>query len=147
MKEKTSKSIDFSKYYPVFFTVIFVIILFQYSFNTLESIFYDLRVEHDYGISTDEEIILIVMDEESDEFLGETYPYTYASHYHLFEKLSLDKPKIVNYIVELQEPDSALDRQNLGKFKDVIQNYTTAGGIFRFGTELDSWGSNYLLGI
>ncbi|MBC99623.1 MAG: hypothetical protein CME63_17900 [Halobacteriovoraceae bacterium] len=140
MKEKTSKSIDFSKYYPVFFTVIFVIILFQYSFNTLESIFYDLRVEHDYGISTDEEIILIVMDEESDEFLGETYPYTYASHYHLFEKLSLDKPKIVNYIVELQEPDSALDRQNLGKFKDVIQNYTTAGGIFRFGTELDSWG-------
>ncbi len=140
MKEKASKSIDFSRYYPVFFTVIFVIILFQYSFNTLESIFYDLRVEHDYGISTDQEIILIVMDEESDEFLGETYPYTFASHYHLFEKLAQDKPKIINYIVSLQEPDSSLDKQNLLKFKTEVSKYTTAGGIFRFGTELDSWG-------
>lgn len=141
MKEKTTnKSIDFSRYYPVFFTVIFVIILFQYSFNTLESIFYDLRVEHDYGISTDEEIILIVMDEESDEFLGETYPYTYASHYHVFEKLAQAKPKVINYIVGLQAPDSLLDKQNLLKFKSVISNYVRQGGIFRFGTELDSWG-------
>ena len=140
MKEKASKSIDFSKYYPVFFTVIFVIILFQYSFNSLESIFYDLRVEHDYGVSTEEEIILIVMDEESDEFLGETYPYTFASHYHLFEKLYKDKPKIVNYMVNLQEPDSTLDKQNLLKFKTTISSYLAEGGVFRFGTELDSWG-------
>jgi signal transduction histidine kinase len=140
MKEKTNKSIDFSRYYPVFFTVIFVIILFQYSFNTLESIFYDLRVQYDYGIRTEEEIILIVMDEESDEFLGETYPYTYASHSHLFERIAKDKPKIVNYIVNLQEPESALDKQNLLKFKDSISDYIAKGGVFRFGTELDSWG-------
>lgn len=141
MKEKSSnKSFDFSRYYPLFFTVIFVIILFQYSFSTLESIFYDLRVKYDLGINHNNDIILVVMDEESDEFLGETYPYTYASHYHLFERISKDRPRVVNYFVNLSEPETPLDKENLSRFKGSISSFISGGGIFRFGTDMDAWG-------
>jgi signal transduction histidine kinase len=140
MKEKSSKSFDFSKYYPLFFTVIFVVILFQYSFSTLEAIFYDLRTEYDIGISFRDDIVLIVLDEESDEFLGETYPYTYASHKHLFERVAKDKPKIVNYFVNLQEAETNLEKKNLQLFKRSIKNFISKGGSFRFGTDMDAWG-------
>ncbi|MCF8058024.1 MAG: CHASE2 domain-containing protein [Bacteriovoracaceae bacterium] len=140
MKEKTNKSFDFSKYYPLFFTVVFVIILFQYSFSTLEAIFYDIRVKYDIGISYNSDIILIVMDEESDEFLGETFPYTYASHYHLFERMAQDRPRVVNYFVNLPEPESKLDKENSTRFKGSISSFISGGGIFRFGTDMDSWG-------
>jgi len=140
MKEKSAKSFDFSKYYPLFFTVIFVVILFQYSFSTLEAIFYDLRTEYDIGISFRDDVVLIVLDEESDEFLGETYPYTYASHKHLFERIAKDQPKVVNYFVNLQEAESNLDKKNLQLFKRSIKNYISKGGSFRFGTDMDAWG-------
>ncbi len=140
MKEKTNKSFDFSRYYPLFFTVVFVIILFQYSFSTLEAIFYDMRVKYDIGISYNNDIILVVMDEESDEFLGETFPYTYASHYHLFERIAADRPRVVNYFVNLTEPETQSDKENLSRFKGSISSFVSGGGIFRFGTDMDSWG-------
>lgn len=140
MKEKANKSFDFSRYYPLFFTVIFVFILFQYSFSSLEAIFYDLRVKYDIGVKHNDEIILIVMDEESDEFLGESYPYSFATHYHLFENLAKDKPKAVNYFVGLKEPMGKLDEDNLSRLKGSISSYISGGGIFRFGTTMDSWG-------
>ncbi|CAM9863254.1 unnamed protein product [Chrysoparadoxa australica] len=140
MKEKTSKSIDFSKYYPLFFTIVFVFILFQYSFSTLEAIFYDLRVKYDIGISYNNDIILVVMDEESDEFLGETYPYTYASHYNMFEKVAQDRPRVINYFVNLSEPEALQDKENLSRFKGSISSFVSGGGIFRFGTTMDAWG-------
>ncbi len=140
MKEKSSKSFDFSKYYPLFFTVIFVVILFQYSFSTLEAIFYDLRTEYDIGIGYRDNIVLVVLDEESDEFLGETYPYTFGSHKHLFERIANDKPRIVNYFVNLQEAESDLEKKNLNLFKSSIENFISEGGSFRFGTDMDAWG-------
>jgi len=117
-----------------------VVILFQYSFSTLEAIFYDLRTEYDIGISFRDDVVLIVLDEESDEFLGETYPYTYASHKHLFERIAKDQPKVVNYFVNLQEAESNLDKKNLQLFKRSIKNYISKGGSFRFGTDMDAWG-------
>lgn len=117
-----------------------MVILFQYSFSTLEAIFYDLRTEYDIGISFRDDVVLIVLDEESDEFLGETYPYTYASHKHLFERIAKDQPKVVNYFVNLQEAESNLDKKNLQLFKRSIKNYISKGGSFRFGTDMDAWG-------
>ena len=86
---KKKKTIDFSKFYPLFFTIVFVVILFQYSFASLEAVFYDFRVRYDFGINFQDDVVIITMDEESDEFLGETYPYTYASQSRMFKKLNV----------------------------------------------------------
>ena len=137
---KKPKFIDFNRYYPIFFTILFVLIIFQYSFPTLEAIFYDLRVRTDLGISPSKSIVVITIDEESDEFLGEKYPYTYASHHRLFQKLSKDKPKIINYFVSFTEPQSTNDLENLHQFKKMIRKFQAQQGLFRFGTDMDEWG-------
>ncbi len=133
------KKIDTSRLYPLVFTVIFIVVLFQYSFASLESIFYDLRIKYDAGISFKDEVVLITMDEESDQFLGESFPYTYASHEILIERLLSDNPGAVGYLVGLLEPDSSREKQALDKFKLLTKNYTKTGGVFRFGTNMDNW--------
>lgn len=134
------KNFDFSQLYPLFFTVIFVVILFQYSFATLESIFYDLRVRSDWGISFQDNIVLVTMDEESDEFLGESYPYTYTTHLRFFQKLTKDNPRVINYFSNLLEPENAKDVESLDKLKNHIKRFVAEGGGFRFGTDMDAWG-------
>ena len=130
-----------TNYYPLIFTIIFVVILFQYSFSALESIFYDFRVRYDFGTSTKKEIVVVYIDEESDEFLGESYPYTYVSHHKMFERLRQDKPLIVNYFINLIEPDSDVAREDLQKFKKQIQKFVSEGGKFRLGSTIDDWGN------
>ena len=134
------KGSDFSKYYPLFFTIIFVIILFQYSFSTLEAIFYDLRVKYDLGIGYQDNMVLVSLDDESDEFLGETYPYTYAGHTRFIQKLIQDRPKMILYLVELLEPESDIESIQLKKFKEEVNKFKDSGGEFRFGTDIDDWG-------
>ncbi len=133
------KKIDTSRLYPLVFTIIFIVVLFQYSFASLESIFYDLRIKYDWGISFKDEVVLITMDEESDQFLGESFPYTYASHEVLIERLLSDSPASVGYMIGLLEPDSPREGQAQKKFKSLTQDYLKTGGIFRFGTNMDNW--------
>ena len=137
---KKIKKIDFSKYYPLFFTIFFVVIVFQYSFSTLEAIFYDLRVRHDFGIKGQDNVVLITMDEVSDEFLGESYPYTYASHDRLLDRLIKENPRAVGYLVNFLEPEDDADVQYYNTFKKRINDFILNGGIFRFGTDMDNWG-------
>lgn len=137
---KKKRTIDISKYYPLFFTVIFVVILFQYSFSAQEAIFYDLRVKWDFGTSYQDNIVLITLDDDSDRFLGESYPYTYASHGKMLERLIQDKPSLVNYFVNFLEPVTTQDRKHLGQFSASIDKFKGQGGEFRFGTEWDAWG-------
>ena len=66
IKEKL-KNIEYNNFYPLFFTVIFILIVIQYSFSTLDAIFYDLWVRSDVVAQWDDNIIEIVLDEESDE--------------------------------------------------------------------------------
>ena len=101
------KTIEFSKFAPLLVTLAFILILIQYSFHPLESIFFDFWVKNDVSSkSFKNPIVLVAMDEESDQFLGETYPYTYASHNRLMNRLVEDNPAVVNYFVSLLEPDS-----------------------------------------
>lgn len=139
MTEK-KKSLDFSKYYPLFFTIIFVFILFQYSFSSLEAIFYDLRVKYDIGTSYSDNIVIVKMDEESDQFLGETYPYTYATHVRHFKNLINDKPKMIGFTSVFIEPESKVDQTNQNSLKELIRGFNEKGGFFRFGTDMDAWG-------
>ncbi|ATH09385.1 hypothetical protein BIY24_15990 [Halobacteriovorax marinus] len=133
------RKLDTSRLYPLVFTIIFIVVLFQYSFASLEAVFYDLRIKYDWGISFKDEIVLVTMDEESDQFLGESFPYTYASHEVLIERLMQDRPSSVGYLVGLLEPDSQREREALSHFKELTQDYIRSGGIFRFGTNMDNW--------
>jgi signal transduction histidine kinase len=135
------KTIEFSKFAPLLVTLAFILILIQYSFHPLESIFFDFWVKNDVSSkSFKNPIVLIAMDEESDQFLGETYPYTYASHNRLMNRLVEDSPAVVNYFVSLLEPDSEVEARYQTEFHESIKSYSPVGDKFKFGTEIDNFG-------
>jgi signal transduction histidine kinase len=138
-KEKL-KNIEYNNLYPLFFTIIFILILIQYSFNSLDAIFYDLWVRADIGAKSDKNIIIVTLDEESDQFLGEIYPYTYATHTRFLDKLLKDKPALINYFVPFMEPESDEEKKYMMEFHDSLQKYKQDHGRFRFGTDRDAWG-------
>lgn len=135
MKFKKIK-FDLSDYYPLFFTLIFVTILFQYPLASLESIFYDLRVRLDFGIKPTREIVIVTMDEESDDYLGDTYPYTYATHSRFLEKLLSAQPKIINFFARMPEV-TIDDKPYFEEFRKSLLIFDSKGGKVNFGTEID----------
>src|SRR5665648_328582 len=119
------KQVEFSKFAPLLVTLAFILILIQYSFHPLESIFYDFWVKTDLPAKNFQTpIVLISLDEESDQFLGETYPYTYASHTRLMNRLKEDQPAIMNYFVSLLEPDSEVEARYQIEFHEAIKDYS-----------------------
>jgi signal transduction histidine kinase len=135
------RDLEFSKFTPLLVTLAFILILIQYPFNSLDSIFYDFWVKNDISSrSFDNPIVLIAMDDESDQFLGETYPYTYASHNRLMNRLLEDSPVLVNYFVSLMEPDSEVEARYQNEFHETIKNFSPTNEKFKFGTEIDNLG-------
>lgn len=138
---KKIKEVEFSKFAPLLVTLAFIVILIQYSFNPLESIFYDFWIKSDIGSkSFKTPIVLVAMDEESDQFLGESYPYTYASHSRLLDRLIKDNPDVINYFVTLHEPDSQVEARYQVEFHELVKSYSTNNEKFKFGTEIDNMG-------
>lgn len=138
---KNIKGVEFSKFAPLLVTLAFILILIQYSFNPLESIFYDFWIKADISTkSIDSPVVLISMDEESDQFLGETLPYTYASHTRLMNRIIQDQPLLINYFVSLVEPDSEVEARYQTEFQEAIKAFSPTGDKFKFGTELDNLG-------
>jgi signal transduction histidine kinase len=125
---------------PLFFTLVIVAILTQYSFMALEAMFYDLKIRIDVGAQYSDDIVLIYIDDESDQFLGEKYPYSYASHIRLMKHISPENPKIVNYFVNLLDAESEEEKRNAYRLKRRIGQFITDGGTFRFATIEDEWG-------
>ena len=125
--------------YPLFFTLLFTILLFQYPFHSVESIFYDFFIRADINQNVNEQIILININEESDQNLGENYPYTYTTQTHFFKKLIAGKPKLIGYLSRMEEPLLINHSIAAKKLKQVLNRYVNNGGIFRFGSNLDFW--------
>lgn len=135
------RGLEFSKFAPLLVTLAFIMILIQYSFHPLESIFYDFWIKADVSAkSYNSSIVLISMDEESDQFLGETYPYTYASHTRLMNRVVADEPALINYFVSMVEPDSNVESRYQAELHDSIKAFSPAGERFKFGTEIDNMG-------
>lgn len=134
------KKIKYSNYYSFIFTIIFVLVLLQYPFSLFDAIFYDFWVKFDYGIDSKSDVVIVSMDEESDQFLGETYPYTYATHVRFLDKLLKDKPLVINYLPVLPDPFSETDKEYVLEFSTKILKAKDEGSFFRFGTNVDSWG-------
>lgn len=131
---------EFNNLYPLFFTIIFILILIQYSFSSLDALFYDLWVKNDLGAKSYNEIVVVTLDEESDQFLGEIYPYTYATHSRFIERILKDSPVILNYFIPFMEPESEDEKKYLFNFHEHIQKFKQKGGLFHFGTDKDAWG-------
>lgn len=127
---------DISDYYPLLFTLIFVAILFQYPLASFESILYDLKVRWDFGTKPTPEIVIVTLDEESDDYLGDIYPYTYATHTRFLERLLPTEPKILNYFVKMPEA-SAEEDIYINSFKKQLKTFSDDGGHVNFGTEID----------
>jgi signal transduction histidine kinase len=137
MKMKFKKlNIDLSDYYPLFFTLIFVTILFQYPLASFESIFYDLRVRWDFGVHPTPEVVIVTIDEESDDYLGDIYPYTYATHSRFIDKLLVSQPKIVNFFIKMPEVPNDEDIY-FNAFKNQLTGFVNKGGKVDFATEVD----------
>lgn len=135
------KQLEFSKFAPLLVTLAFILILIQYSFHPLESIFYDFWVKTDLPSKNFQTpIVLVSLDEESDQFLGETFPYTYASHTRFMDRLTSDQPALVNYFVSLLEPDSEVEARYQSEFHEAIKSFSPSGDKFKFGTEIDNMG-------
>ena len=135
------KQVEFSKFAPLLVTLAFILILIQYSFHPLESIFYDFWIKTDLPAKNFKSpVVLISLDEESDQFLGETYPYTYASHTRLMSRLIEDGPAIINYFVSLLEPDSEVEARYQSEFLESIKTFSPSNDKFKFGTEIDNLG-------
>jgi len=135
------KNFELSKFAPLVVTLVFILILIQYSFSPLEAIFYDSLVKTDLSSSQiDSPVVLVVLDEESDQFLGESYPYTYASHSRLIKKIINDGPLLINYFVSMSEPDSEVEAKYQSQFIEELKNFSPTNEKFRFGTEIDSLG-------
>jgi signal transduction histidine kinase len=138
---KKFRSLEFSKFAPLLVTLAFVMILVQYSFHPLESIFFDAWIKNDFSSKNlNSAVVVIVMDDESDQFLGETYPYSYASHHRLMTRLVQDEPVLINYYVSLLEPDSEVERRYQSEFYNTLKSFSSNGEKFRFGTEIDNLG-------
>lgn len=136
---KKIRQLEYSSLYPLFFTVVFILILIQYSFFSLDAIFYDLWVRFDIFQREKVELVMVVMDEESDQFLGETYPYTYASHHRFLQKVLADNPTGVGYLVPLEnEPDSLVEQRYMSELRQEVLDYQKSKkGFFRFGTKFE----------
>lgn len=139
-KAKKNTNKESPNYYPLLFTLIFLAVLFQYSFPAIEATLYDLRVKYDIGFSGGGHTVSVRLDEESEEFLGESYPYTFIGHQRFLDRLIKERPAAIIYFVNFLAPDSYREIQNMEAFHQTIKDFQSKGGIFRFGTGMDSWG-------
>jgi signal transduction histidine kinase len=132
------KEFDFFKLSPLFFSIVLLAILFQYSYFGIESAFYDGFARYDFNHQFEDNIVLIELDEESDEFLGEKYPYTYSSHERLLNRIAKDSPRIVGYFINFSEAQT--QGNDVQKLVKAFDRYIESGGVIRLGSELDYWG-------
>ncbi|HLT22249.1 MAG TPA: ATP-binding protein [Bacteriovoracaceae bacterium] len=135
------REFELSKFAPLLVTLSFIFILIQYSFHPLESVFLDFWTKSDF-ISTKIEspIALVYLDEESDQFLGDSYPYTYATHSRFLKRLIQDEPAQIIYFVHLQDPTIKQEESHQQQVHDLIRGFDPDKKRFRFGTELDVFG-------
>lgn len=134
------KGIDQSHFYPFFFTIVFIFILVQYPLNSIDSVFYDMWIRVDLGAKASKEIVVIPMTEESDQFLGESYPYTYATQKKFIDKLLIESPLSINFFNHFNLPSTLEEEDTLKEFKTELTNFKDQGRGVRLSSTKDAWG-------
>lgn len=121
-----------SDFYPLFFTLVFVAILSQQKFNSLETLFYDAMLRLQPNTSAKTEIVFIRADEESATFLGEVSRYSYATLYKGILNLLNHQPKLVVFNLPLKMIRAQEEYAYRDKLYRIISDYQARGGVFRF---------------
>ena len=94
----------------------------------------------DFTYPAKNDIVIVTLDEQSDNFLGEQYPYSYNSHLKLLKRLEEEKPRILNYFVNFQNPERSALRNDMFAFTKSIKDLQKENFKIRIGTKMDSWG-------
>jgi CHASE2 domain-containing sensor protein len=145
-ENKSWYALDFNRLAPLMVTLAFILVLIQYSFYPLEAFFYDLWVKLDFTHDDiQERVVVVTLDDESDMFLGETYPYSYATHVRLLNRITKDKPGFVNYFVNLLEPDSEIESRYQDEFADIVKKLLPPDKLKNLGYSLSTLNRDSLL--
>ena len=129
------KDLEYNNLYPLFFTLIFIFILIQYSFHSLDAIFFDLWTRTNIFPKTNSEVVIVTIDEESDQFLGEKYPYTYATHNRFLKKLLSSGPRGIGFLGDFDHIENQVDKTDMMIFKKKINQFKSDQTFVRFGLE------------
>jgi len=127
------------KYYPLLFTLLAAIFLASYRFVGLEAFFYDGVVRTDLRPPSLEEFRYVLLDEESDELLGEKFPYSYFGHLKMMRRLLEAQPKVIVSFVPFPNPQTAQQTADMVALRALIDQYQQAGGHFYFGQDYGAW--------
>lgn len=125
--------------YPLTLTFVVMVFLLQHSFHAYEASFYDLWSKYDFISSSKNNYVAVYTDESTDQFLGEVYPYSYATHTKLLKNLLSDNPKAVLYFLDLKEPQNEDEKKHYENFIQLLSEAKTKIPI-RFATSMDIWG-------
>ncbi len=121
--KQDSKKDAFASLLPLIFITLFVIVSFQYAFPTFEGVLYDLRIRLDIETPSDD-IVLITLDEESDQFLGDVYPYSYSNYSRLLKNLLPTSPLALGFLVDFENPRTTLDAKQKYQVKKNLSAFT-----------------------
>lgn len=127
---------DYSRLSPLLFTLVFVAVISQYSFHSLEAAFYDFAQRFDFAAKFSDQVVIVTMDERSDEFLGERYPYSLITHQKTIGNLIGEKPLAIGLLANMGDQKKISSEQE--GLITLLQQYVQQGGIFRFGTDFES---------
>jgi signal transduction histidine kinase len=138
---KYLSKLDWNTWYPFIFTIGFIFILFQYSFSTFDAVFYDLWHRLNIIKKSNHEVVLVTLEEESDQFLGDVIPYSYATHLRMLDKLLVDNPAGIVYLLNFSEPSTEVEQNFMQNFADELQKFREKNGFVRLQKEIAPWGA------
>ncbi|MBP5297181.1 MAG: CHASE2 domain-containing protein, partial [Bacteriovoracaceae bacterium] len=127
------------KYYPLIFTLIALCFLTVYRGVELEAFFYDAAIKYDPHPPSLAPFRFVLLNEDSDELLGESFPYSYFGHLRMLRRLFETKPRMVISCVPFLAPRNAQQMQDMQAVHDLIQQYRQAGGEFYFALDYGTW--------
>ncbi len=135
------------KYYPLIFTLIALCFLATYRLVGLEAFFYDAAIRFDPRPPSLAQFRFVTLDEDSDELLGETFPYSYFGHYRMLSRLLETRPRIVISFVPFLEPQNEQQQQDMQAVRQLIEEFRQAGGEFYFALDYGTWAMQTLPSI
>jgi signal transduction histidine kinase len=136
MKARISSVKSYVGHYrlPLLVTAFLSLIIVQYPFFSFQAVLYDLEIQLDKRFhSPGNDIVLVIMDEESDQFLGEAFPYTFATHARFLKKVTEGEPSVVGFMISPGTEIKVETDRDFPVFANLAANYQSKGGVFVIG--------------
>lgn len=125
---------------PIFFICFAIFFALQYRFPSFDNGIYDFFSRYLKTNFDLKDVVVIRLNEESDEFLGDTYPYTYASHKTLLERISQESIAGLLYLFTLDPMGQEEEPEHFKAFKSSLNTLLKANTPVLFSGNIDPWG-------